>query len=109
MAQFTSSSQKLISIARIAVQYTGSRNTEDLTNTEALNRKKSTICKTAECETQIFLFLHRARNVDSLENGEITLQVNSATDIDSHISKNDISHPQVTVVKGKTDRLHTRD
>jgi hypothetical protein len=82
---------------------------EVLTNTEALNRKNSTICKTAKCETQIILFLHCARNVDSLKNGEITLQVNSVTDIDSHISKNDISHPQVTVVKGNTDRLHSRD
>jgi len=81
---------------------------EGSTNIEALNRIKSSICKTAKCETQIFLFLHCARNVDSLENGEITLQVNSATDIDSHISNNDISHPQVTVVKGKTDRLHSR-
>jgi hypothetical protein len=39
--------------------------------------------------------------MDSLENGELNLQVNLATDIDSHISKNNISHSQVTAVKGK--------
>jgi hypothetical protein len=47
--------------------------------------------------------------MDSLEDGQINLQVNSATDIDSHKSKNDISHPQVTVAKGKMGRLHSRD
>jgi hypothetical protein len=35
---------------------------EGLTNIKALNRKKSTICKTAKCETLIFLFLHCARS-----------------------------------------------
>jgi hypothetical protein len=37
--------------------------------------------------TGFFLFLHCARNVESLENGEIILQVNSVTDNDSQISK----------------------
>jgi hypothetical protein len=50
---------------------------EELTNTEALNRKKCTIFKTAKCETQIVLFLHSARNVDSLEDGDITQHFNS--------------------------------
>jgi hypothetical protein len=74
---------------------------EGLKNTEAVNRKKCTIFKTTKCETQIVLFLHSGRNVESLEDGDITQQVNSDTHTDSRASKNDvISYSRVTLGEG---------